>query len=187
LTSGTLDGDSLTEDSGGDWYDILLTSYALSATTLYGIVLRATTGDGSNYAVWRNYNAAGGNYAGGQVATSANSGATWTNSSNRDAMFETYSTDPVTIDIAGTVAGTSVIEGVVVVYTAISLEGTIAGVSTLAGVLSFETSVSLSGTIAGTSTISGTITRSQNWQTDNFYATERLTLIGADCFYYEVI
>jgi len=50
LTSGTIDGNSLTTNSAGAWYEIVLTEYPLSANTKYAIVVQAPSApSGENY------------------------------------------------------------------------------------------------------------------------------------------
>lgn len=91
LTSGTLDGNSITDDSGGDWYEITLTPYELSESTQYAIVVGAPDGDGSNTISWKyDYSAS---YTGGKICSSNNGGDSWTNGGaldNSDATFEEY-------------------------------------------------------------------------------------------------
>ena len=72
LTSGTIDGDILTANAAGDWYTIELTEYDLEDATTYAIVVRAVSGNATNYVGWRYDNAAG--YAGGSESDSANGG-----------------------------------------------------------------------------------------------------------------
>ena len=88
LASGTIDGDGLGTAVAGDWYEINLTSYALEASTMYAIVIRASDGDSSNYVAWR-YNSAG-SYASGAYESSTNGGVSWTTTSARDFMFEVW-------------------------------------------------------------------------------------------------
>jgi hypothetical protein len=89
LCSGTINGDSLTTDTGGAWYEITLGGgYGLSAGTTYAIVVRATSGDGSNYVGWRADSTP--TYGGGILLTSSNSGSSWTSVANYDLMFEEW-------------------------------------------------------------------------------------------------
>jgi len=91
LTSGTTDGDTLTTNTAGEWREISLTSYGLSASTTYAIVVRAPNGDSSNYAGWRTVSP-GASYEGGFYAWSSNSGSSWLHSTAVDFMFEEYGT-----------------------------------------------------------------------------------------------
>ncbi len=91
LCSGTINGNSLTTNTSGNWYEITFTSgYNLSASTMYAIVVRATGGTFSNYIGWRRSTSAG--YAGGCREDSGTSGAdgTWTSHTTRDMMFEEW-------------------------------------------------------------------------------------------------
>jgi hypothetical protein len=93
LCSGTINGDSLTTDTGGAWYEITLGGgYGLSAGTTYAIVVRATSGDGSNYVGWRTDSTP--TYAGGTLLLSSNNGSGWTSVANYDSMFEEWG-DPL--------------------------------------------------------------------------------------------
>ena len=88
LTSGTIDGNSLTDTSPGTWYTIDVTSYNLTKDTEYAIVVRAPTAAPGNFFHWR-YNSAG-SYSGGNYEYSNNSGGSWTATLAYDFMFEIY-------------------------------------------------------------------------------------------------
>lgn len=89
LTSGTLNGNTLTTSSSGGWYAIHLTPYALSASIKYAIVVRAPSGDGSNKVNWLG-DWSSPTYAGGNFEWSGDSGSTWNTESGRDFMFEDW-------------------------------------------------------------------------------------------------
>jgi len=89
LTSGTIDGDSLTDVLPGLWYEIALTGYTLSANTKYAIVVRAPNGDESNYVSWRAYSYSP-TYDGGNWERSIDSGGTWITETYSDLMFEVW-------------------------------------------------------------------------------------------------
>lgn len=92
LTSGTIDGDLLTETEPGLWYPIQLTEYTLNPTTQYAIVVRAIDGNSTNYFAWRiNY---AGTYSGGTFVYSNDSGAIWDYYDPWDYMFEVWSGTP---------------------------------------------------------------------------------------------
>jgi hypothetical protein len=84
LINGTINGDTFTTDEAGEWYEITLTSYTLSAGTKYSIVVRCT----GVQLCWC-YDATSPAYTGGIFCYSSNAGATWT-SLDRDFMFEEY-------------------------------------------------------------------------------------------------
>jgi len=94
LTSGTIDGDTLTTDDAGEWYEISLTEYTLPANTKYATVLRAPTADPDTEAVgWRCEWP--GTYAGMNGEHSADSGVTWLSlldywGADGDFMFEVW-------------------------------------------------------------------------------------------------
>ena len=92
LTSGTIDGNTFTTNSGGDWYTITVADYALAASTLYAIVVRATAGNGSNYMRWRG-DTGGGLYTTGNACDSGDSGVNWT-TQTYDSMFEDWGIPP---------------------------------------------------------------------------------------------
>jgi hypothetical protein len=97
LTSGTYDCDAITTTETGEWIEISLTNYALSASTTYAIVARATSGNGSNTVNWLEGNPGG--YTDGKQCTSSNSGSTWSDAAGTyDYGFETYSPGVTSID-----------------------------------------------------------------------------------------
>ncbi len=84
LCSGTIDGDTLTGEVR--WHNITFSSsYALTASTKYTIVVRALTGSAANRFNWHYLNP--GTYSGGQYEESANAGSTWTGVSAADFYF----------------------------------------------------------------------------------------------------
>lgn len=91
LTSGTINGNTLTTDTAGAWYEISLTAYTLSAGTKYAIVARAPDGDTSNRVRWR-ADTTDPTYTGGNLETSTNAGISWTADTTVDLMFEEHST-----------------------------------------------------------------------------------------------
>lgn len=89
LASGTINGNTLTTSSSGEWYEITFaSSYSLTSGIKYTIVVSAA----SSSAYWRNKNGGNG-YADGKTATSTNGGSSWIfpNGGNDDSMFRTYS------------------------------------------------------------------------------------------------
>ena len=101
LCSGTINGNGLTEDTGGLWYVIALgAGYTLEADTKYAIILKALDGSYSNSGQWR-VDESGGAYAGGRREVSYNGGSSWTGYTGMDFMFEDWG-EPVGV-IAPTV------------------------------------------------------------------------------------
>ncbi len=91
LTSGTFDGDTVTEDTDGEWTSVSVTGYSLSASTVYAIVYRATAGDGSNI-IYAKSDAASG-YTGGFRTFSTDSGSVWATPGDTDILFSVYSSE----------------------------------------------------------------------------------------------
>jgi len=92
LVSGTINGNDFTMETAGAWEEITFTDdYELANGTTYAIVVRATGGSISNYAGLRSV--ASGLYTGGQVARSADSGASWSAVSAEDFVFAIHATD----------------------------------------------------------------------------------------------
>ena len=101
LTSGTIDGNSLTTNSSGLWYEITLTEITLSASTKYAIVVRAPSGTGSNFLCWKR-DGSSPTYTDGNEEDSSNSGGAWTSDATKDLMFEVWGNatgPPPSIDI----------------------------------------------------------------------------------------
>jgi hypothetical protein len=90
LCSGTTSGNTLPTGSPFEWREISLGSgYGLSAGTTYAIVVRATSGDSSNYLWWR-VDGSSPTYGGGMYLLSFNSGSSWTSGASYDLMFEEW-------------------------------------------------------------------------------------------------
>jgi hypothetical protein len=91
LSTGTYNGNLLTTSTSGDWYEFTMSAYNLQAGTQYALVIKAASGDASNYAVWR-YDSIGASYSGGQTMWSTDGGTSWGFSGISDCMFEIYGT-----------------------------------------------------------------------------------------------
>ncbi len=118
-TTGTTNGNTLTTNTAGEYREITLDSVVrVSAGTAYAIVVRATSGDNSNYVVSR-VDDSGGTYLGGNYQFSLDSGSSWGNpSSDREWLFEewgdaAYITYPADRDVGG---GNQRVTGLVHVY-----------------------------------------------------------------------
>ena len=171
LCSGTYNANDFTTDTSGEWYEITLgAGAALTGSTQYAIVVRCPDGaDINNAGAWRNYNAAGGNYAGGSVWASSDSGSSWTASTNRDNMFETYSgVESSYSDISATITLTVDLTGVLSSNAFRDMSATI------------SLAVALSGDLSATRTGTGMLSRANK-------VTSRLIAIGNNCLYYEDI
>jgi hypothetical protein len=89
LTSGTIDGNTLTTVPWGLWYEIALSPYDLTKDTKYAIVVRAPDATLPDNLRW-SYDSTG-TYAGGDMEDSSDSGTTWeTTLVDLDFMFEVW-------------------------------------------------------------------------------------------------
>lgn len=90
LCVGTTDGDTLTTNTAGEWREITFSaSTALTASTMYAIVVRALSGAVLNRVFWR-CDSTSATYANGTYTSSYDSGSNWANISKRDTMFEEW-------------------------------------------------------------------------------------------------
>jgi len=103
LTSGSIEADTISAVSPGDWYYIDLTDYDLSASTKYALVLSAPAGDAGNRVHWRVDNSAA-TYAGGNLVDTTDAGGSWNTYANADAMFEIITAKPE-VEALGVSAG----------------------------------------------------------------------------------
>jgi len=94
LCSGTIDGDTLTTDTNGEWYEITLgDGYEVEKDTMYAIVIRAVNGNASNKVSLR-ADTSSPTYTGGTHVDSSDSGADWNTYSGVDLLFEEWGTGP---------------------------------------------------------------------------------------------
>ena len=87
LSSGSLDYTNLLDDAETSWISVHLTSYTLSASTTYAIVIRTDGADNSNKYEARIVTT--GAYSGGNNLTSTDAGSTWT-AGTSDILFDVY-------------------------------------------------------------------------------------------------
>lgn len=107
LCSGTIDGNTLTTDIDGEWYEITLgDGYNLDADTKYAIVVRAPDGSIGNIVSWR-FDSTSPTYAGGNFEYSVNSGSSWTSYTDYDFMFEDWG-EPLIVEKTSSDTGTGV-------------------------------------------------------------------------------
>jgi len=85
VVSAIFDGNALA--TSALWKLIVIAAQPLLAGTKYAIVARATGGDVNNYLLWRS-DVTSPTYAGGVRCYSSDSGATWTEDTTRDFIFE---------------------------------------------------------------------------------------------------
>ncbi len=91
LCSGTIDGNSLTPDAPGDWYEIKLGEGSqLAADTTYAKILHVVGGSPTVKVMWR-YDSTG-TYTIGGLLYSTDYGESWTLYATIDGMFQEWST-----------------------------------------------------------------------------------------------
>jgi len=97
LTTATMTGTDITDDTDGAVYEFDLTNYALTAATTYAIVISCTGGNVLN-AIFPFYSIDEG-YTDGKMVTSNNGGVGWSDgTAGCDFYFTTYSPGLVTPD-----------------------------------------------------------------------------------------
>jgi len=87
LCSGNITGAYVTTTAGGDWYEFDMgAGTALTAGTVYAIILYSDASSSENHVAWRytTVNA----YSGGSIYISANSGSTWSAIASADHLFQ---------------------------------------------------------------------------------------------------
>ena len=89
LSTGSFNGDVVTDSSPGALKEVTMTSYTLAAGTQYAIVIAVPSGDSSNKLNVR-YDNNDGAYTGGDRHNSNDSGSTWSIGTNDDYIFEVY-------------------------------------------------------------------------------------------------
>lgn len=90
LSSGTINGDTLTTNTAGEWKQINMSAYECQASTEYAIVCETPDGTGTGDDVnWR-CDASSPGYTGGRGSYSSNDGVTWNDYSAIDCLFEVY-------------------------------------------------------------------------------------------------
>ncbi|MBA7660486.1 hypothetical protein ES703_68488 [subsurface metagenome] len=96
LCSGTIDGNGLTTNAAGVWYEITLgAGYNLDADTKYAIVARALDGSSANCVRWR-YDDGDATFEGGNGEYSNTFGESWGAYPTSDFMFENWGEPLVT-------------------------------------------------------------------------------------------
>lgn len=86
LTSGTLNGNTVTTGATGDYYTIPLTPFERSSNTTYAVVLRAPSGNATNYITWR-MDGTSPAYSDGSRVSSTDSGSIWAIDTTDDLDF----------------------------------------------------------------------------------------------------
>lgn len=89
LTSGTFNGDTVTNSTVGAWCAVAVTEINLDYDEVYAVVVRADAGDADN-SFHLVIDGSSASYAGGSVVTSDNSGVTWTADTDDDMYFQVY-------------------------------------------------------------------------------------------------
>lgn len=154
LCSGTTDGNTLTEDTSGEWREITLgDGYNLNADTKYAIVVRALDGTSSHFLRWR-LDSTDPTYAGGASEYSDNSGVDWSTTLTYDKMFEEWGEAlGVTYYLAGVIVGVASVAGIALITRGLAgLASGVCGVSGLA-IVTYK----LAGIAQGIASTSGSL------------------------------
>lgn len=110
LITGTTDGNTLTDEEGGEWREIFLgDGVGLLADTKYAICARCYGANVSNHVGWRG-DSGDGAYPRGRAMMSTNGGSTWSVSalSGWDLMFEEWGVPAVSAPTVTTDPATSI-------------------------------------------------------------------------------
>lgn len=97
--TGSFNGNTITNNSAGEWVTISVASYTVTSGTKYGLVLKASSGDIDNCIYWL-YDADSPTYTGGNFEYTTDGGANWTSYTSADYMFDIYGEnliDPPTV------------------------------------------------------------------------------------------
>jgi hypothetical protein len=157
LGSGTTDGNTLTDDPGGEWREITFSSpIAITESTNYAIIARCE----GLFGAWRGDFSANPVYS-GYESNSEDAGVNWTAHDDLVFMFEVY----------GTSGGGSTVE----------LEGSLPLTMTFTELPIVE----LEGTMQIQSSLSGRIYK--KFKTDRTVAQRRIVVAGNNQIYYEVL
>ncbi|MFA5436815.1 MAG: choice-of-anchor R domain-containing protein [Candidatus Neomarinimicrobiota bacterium] len=157
LSSGTTNGNTLTEDPAGEWREITFSSpIAITESSNYAIIARCE----GIFAGWRGDFSASPVYS-GYESISEDAGETWTAHDDLVFMFEVY----------GTSEGGSTVE----------VEGSLALTMTLTEFPIVE----LEGTMQIQSSLSGRIYK--KFKADRTVSQRRIVVAGNNQIYYEVI
>lgn len=90
LCSGEIEGNTITDNAAGEWYEISLgDGFTFANNTKYAIVVRAVDGDVDNKVSWR-ADITDSAYTGGEYNVSSNSGSSWDGYPAVDCMFEEW-------------------------------------------------------------------------------------------------
>jgi hypothetical protein len=182
LTSGSFNGNNITQSTGGEEVLCEVTPYSLTSGVKYAIVISAPNGNSTNRIVWKTKSP--GDYADGILSTSSNSGSNWSGTS-QDGPFKVYSLPNVLL--SGSSVGTSNLLGSLEIKTAIIIQGNLAGELVLSGELTISSVFLLSGAISGQSVLYGTIVqrfwidnRPNNYDPDKVYDEETSSWVDKD-------
>lgn len=89
LTTGSMNGNSLTTNTAGAWYEINVTSYGLEASTGYTIRMHCPEGTVGNVGYHR-IDTTSSTYGGGHMYYTDDNGTTFTRYTDFDTMFEVW-------------------------------------------------------------------------------------------------
>lgn len=101
LASGTTNGNSFTTDTAGAWVEITFSvPYSVTASTVYAVILDASSGSGPNRGDWKR-DSSSPSYTDGLYVYSTDSGSSWSDVVTHDHMFEVWG-DAGTVYAEGT-------------------------------------------------------------------------------------
>lgn len=96
LTSGTIDGTTISTAAGGSWYPVTVTTFSLLPSTVYAVIVRAVSGaDAGNSISWR-ADASAPTLTGSEY-TSTDGGVSWSADATTDYMFELWGDRLITV------------------------------------------------------------------------------------------
>ncbi len=88
LSSGTIDGDSLTTSSSGQLVEFTMDSVTLNSSTQYALVIYGTNIDGDNKVFLKGEISGSPSYTGGSRISSNDSGSSWSVDTDSDFVFQ---------------------------------------------------------------------------------------------------
>ena len=165
--------------TSADWVEFeFSTPVLLTAETQYAFVVFGTPVASDGAWFWRIVNA--GTYSDGTLLYSYDEGSTWATWSE-DGMFEVYGDVPGLISLQGTISGSGILAGDLVMTYGCS--GTVSGLGALSGYLQMERG--LTGTASGAGSLEGML--SLLLQSNKQASKKRLLAFGNDQVFIEDI
>lgn len=104
LTSGTFDGDAVTNSTAGAWCAVAITETNLDYDSVYAVVMRAEVGDTDN-SFHIKIDESTPSYSDGSAIESSDSGVTWSADTSSDTYFQVYGKGLVEVSTARVFSG----------------------------------------------------------------------------------